>query len=192
MLSATFNLYYSTSLINHLLYCICCIPAVWILHNSTWCLRGAWIRCCFATQGFYKSSSPITNNQYGLVAILLLHTALYEYSCIWFRTEYSMLGCSVSTEPLTVQRRYFKTFKDPRNRLPEINFASLCSLAGRYDNSIPTRFLAPIDCSKIPELFLSRETTSTFFKFSLFINFIVSVGCPAVSYNRLIIPTSIF
>jgi hypothetical protein len=25
------------------------------------------------------------------------------------------------------------------------------SLTGRYDNSIPTRFLAPIDCSKIPE-----------------------------------------
>ncbi len=30
--------------------------------------------------------------------------------------------------------------------------ASLCSLAGRYDNPIPTRCLAPIDCLKIPEL----------------------------------------
>jgi hypothetical protein len=30
--------------------------------------------------------------------------------------------------------------------------ASLCSLAGRYDNPIPTRCLAPIDCSKIPAL----------------------------------------
>jgi hypothetical protein len=28
--------------------------------------------------------------------------------------------------------------------------ANLCSLAGRYDNPIPTRFLAPIDCLKIP------------------------------------------
>jgi hypothetical protein len=28
--------------------------------------------------------------------------------------------------------------------------ASLCSLAGRNDNPIPTRFLAPIDCLKIP------------------------------------------
>ncbi len=28
--------------------------------------------------------------------------------------------------------------------------ARLCSLAGRYDNPIPTRFLAPIDCYKIP------------------------------------------
>ena len=31
-----------------------------------------------------------------------------------------------------------------------MNSASLFSLAGRYDNPIPTRFLAPIDCLKIP------------------------------------------
>jgi hypothetical protein len=31
-----------------------------------------------------------------------------------------------------------------------INSASICSLAGRYDNRIPTRFLALIDCLKIP------------------------------------------
>ncbi len=35
---------------------------------------------------------------------------------------------------------------------PGIDSASLCSLAGRYDNPIPTRFLALIDCSKIPAL----------------------------------------
>ncbi len=35
-------------------------------------------------------------------------------------------------------------------RRPGINSCSLCSLAGRYDNPIPTRFLAPIDCAKIP------------------------------------------
>ncbi len=33
-----------------------------------------------------------------------------------------------------------------------MNSASLCSLAGRYDNPIPPRFLAPIDCLKIPAL----------------------------------------
>ncbi len=38
----------------------------------------------------------------------------------------------------------------PRNRFPGNEFASLCSLAGRYDNSIPTCFLALTDCSKIP------------------------------------------
>ena len=33
-----------------------------------------------------------------------------------------------------------------------IDSGSLCSLAGRYDNPMPTRFLAPIDWSKIPAL----------------------------------------
>jgi hypothetical protein len=51
---------------------------------------------------------------------------------------------------LTSQRRYFQTFKEPRNRLQGIDSKSLCSLAGRYDNHIPTRFPAPIDYSKIP------------------------------------------
>ncbi len=34
--------------------------------------------------------------------------------------------------------------------IPRNNSASLCSLAGRYDNPIPPRFLAPIDTLKIP------------------------------------------
>jgi hypothetical protein len=33
------------------------------------------------------------------------------------------------------------------------------SLAGRYDNSIPTRFLDPVDCSKIPTLVLAAKLT---------------------------------
>ncbi len=48
--------------------------------------------------------------------------------------------------------RIFKTFMEPRNRSQWMNSTSLCSLAGRYDNPIPTRFLAPIDCLKIPAL----------------------------------------
>jgi hypothetical protein len=43
---------------------------------------------------------------------------------------------------------------EPRNRFQGIDSASLCSLAGRYDNPIHTWFLAPIDCSKIPALHL--------------------------------------
>ncbi len=46
----------------------------------------------------------------------------------------------------------FKNFLEPRNRFQGMNSASLCSLAGRYNNPIPTRFLAPIDCLKIPAL----------------------------------------
>jgi hypothetical protein len=51
---------------------------------------------------------------------------------------------------VTLQRWYFSTSKEPRNQFQGINFASLCSLAGWYDNLIPTRFLAHIDRSKIP------------------------------------------
>jgi hypothetical protein len=40
----------------------------------------------------------------------------------------------------------------PKNRFQGMNSASLCSLAGQYDNPIPTWFLAPIDCLKIPAL----------------------------------------
>jgi hypothetical protein len=43
------------------------------------------------------------------------------------------------------------SFKEPKHRIQGINSASLCCLAGRYDNPIPTRFLAPRDCCKITE-----------------------------------------
>ncbi len=33
-----------------------------------------------------------------------------------------------------------------------MNSTSLCSLADRYDNPIPPRFLAPIDSLKIPAM----------------------------------------
>jgi hypothetical protein len=46
----------------------------------------------------------------------------------------------------------FYTFMKPRNRVQGMNSASLCSLAGRYNNPIPSWFLAPIDCLKIPAL----------------------------------------
>ncbi len=39
---------------------------------------------------------------------------------------------------------------EPRIWFQGINSASLCSLVGRYDNHIPTHFLAPIDSLKIP------------------------------------------
>jgi hypothetical protein len=36
------------------------------------------------------------------------------------------------------------------NRFQGTNSARLCNLAGWYANPIPSRFLAPIDCLKIP------------------------------------------
>ncbi len=51
----------------------------------------------------------------------------------------------------------FLTFKEPRNLFQGIDSAILCSPAGRYDNLIPSPFLAPTDCLKIPaHLALSR------------------------------------
>jgi hypothetical protein len=53
-----------------------------------------------------------------------------------------------------------------------MNSANLCSLAGRYDNLIPTRFLAPFDCLKIPALFraIVIKIFKTFHIFYLLIN----------------------
>jgi hypothetical protein len=46
-------------------------------------------------------------------------------------------------------------FMGPRNWFQGMNSTSLCSLAGRYDNPIPPRFLVPIDFLKIPALVFS-------------------------------------
>jgi hypothetical protein len=55
------------------------------------------------------------------------------------------------TEPV------FLTFMEPRNRFQGINSANLCSLAGRYVNPIPNRFIAPRDFLKIPALYPRRK-----------------------------------
>jgi hypothetical protein len=39
-----------------------------------------------------------------------------------------------------------------------MNSASLCCLAGRYDNPFPTRCLAPIDYLKIPAQYLKQDS----------------------------------
>ncbi len=61
------------------------------------------------------------------------------------------------TDPSTGNRKgasrtepVFLTCMGPRNRFQGTNSASLCSLAGRYDNPLPPRFLAPIASLKTP------------------------------------------
>ncbi len=44
----------------------------------------------------------------------------------------------------------FLTLKEPKNQFQGTSSTRLCSLTGRYDNPVPPRFLAPIDCLKIP------------------------------------------
>ncbi len=58
----------------------------------------------------------------------------------------------INSTSLCSQSWYFWTCMGPRNRFHRMNSASLCSLAGRYNNPIPTRCLAPIDFFKIPTL----------------------------------------
>ncbi len=48
-----------------------------------------------------------------------------------------------------------------------MNSASLCSLAGRYDNPIPPRFLAPIDFLKIPAQHSLKSDTSSLLSIEL-------------------------
>ncbi len=55
------------------------------------------------------------------------------------------------------QSTNFLTFKEPKNLFQGTNSARLCSLAGRYNNPIPTRFLAPTDCLKIPAQVFTLE-----------------------------------
>ncbi len=59
--------------------------------------------------------------------------------------------------PMSPRAWIFIIFKKPKNRFQGINSASLCSIAGRYDNLIPIRFQAPIDCFKIPALTFSVQ-----------------------------------
>ncbi len=63
-----------------------------------------------------------------------------------------------------IQSPYFKMFIRPWNWFQGMISASLCSLAARYDNSIPPRFLAPIDFLKIPAQYLTLYDLSIYRK----------------------------
>jgi hypothetical protein len=71
-----------------------------------------------------------------------------QQECISYR--YQVLWIVLCPHGLTShQSPIFYTFTGPKNRFLRTNSDRLCSLAGRYDNPIPTRFLTPIDCLKI-------------------------------------------
>jgi hypothetical protein len=57
----------------------------------------------------------------------------------------------------------------------------LYSLAGRYDNPIPTRFLAPIDCLKIPAWISPPPVSSSYrLKMELDLQSLCGLLCTAV------------
>ncbi len=49
---------------------------------------------------------------------------------------------------------------EPGESIPRNSASLLCSLAGRYGNLIPTRFLAPIDCLKIPAQYIKNKLST--------------------------------
>jgi hypothetical protein len=63
----------------------------------------------------------------------------------FFKNQVVLRSLKVGPGAVCILRWYFWTFKEPRNRFKGIDYASL---AGRYDNLIPTRFLSSIDCYK--------------------------------------------
>jgi hypothetical protein len=65
---------------------------------------------------------------------------------------YSVSFSSMYCIPLQITEPVFLNVYVARESIPRKNSASLCSLAGRYDNPIPTQCLAPTDFLKIPAL----------------------------------------
>ncbi len=71
----------------------------------------------------------------------------------WISLEIGWLGVRHNQPPtLLYTEPEFFNFNGAQDQFQGINTASLCSLAARFDNPIPTRFLATIDCLKIPAL----------------------------------------
>ncbi len=66
---------------------------------------------------------------------------------------------SVGPETETVFLNFYKSLKIWS---AGIDAANLCGLAGRCDNPIPTRFLAPMDCSTVPAQYMYMIEAPTF------------------------------
>jgi hypothetical protein len=65
---------------------------------------------------------------------------------------------SLNVYKFGLRARIFYTIMEPRNRFQGMNSASLRSLAGRYDDPILPRCLAPIDSLKIPAQSLNLKS----------------------------------
>ncbi len=71
--------------------------------------------------------------------------------------------------------------------IPRNEFRQPCSLAGRYDNPIPLRFLAPIDCLKIPALPPCTQSTCTYGSWSRSATLVERIHvklCPASLFTQ--------
>ncbi len=58
------------------------------------------------------------------------------------------IGFLFSSFNLRLCRYFFYNFEEAQESIPRIDSTSMCIPAGRYNNLIPTRFLAAIHCKK--------------------------------------------
>ncbi len=91
---------------------------------------------------FSLSSTPKENFRYTRYLYLkVAQCKICTYCRALCRSNWALVHSTPQIISFKILKRYFS---------PGIDSDSLCSLAGRYDNPIITRFLAPMDCSKIP------------------------------------------
>ncbi len=104
-----------------------------------------------------------------MYAYKLCDSTALQFNVIWL---YSMLlYCKVYVcSGLRPRARIFKRLWSPGIDFKEWIPPVYSSLAGRYDNPIPTRFLAPIYCLKIPVLG-SHDTFTSAFRSAALISF---------------------
>jgi hypothetical protein len=63
-------------------------------------------------------------------------------------------GGAAGSLPMSTAEPVFLNVYGAQESIPRNEFRQpMYSLVGRYDNPIPPRFLAPIDCLKIPALY---------------------------------------
>ncbi len=103
-----------------------------LAHVKIWmvCDFGLWRLC----RGCVTTGTPV-----------LPHTPLK------YHTNFLLQLYQLPEENILYRARIFKLWRSPcKNRFRRTSSARLSILACRYDIPIPTRFLAPIDCLKIP------------------------------------------
>jgi hypothetical protein len=103
------------------------------------CTFGIFYSTLFNTASSAAPSTPLDRRMLGLNPVLV-----FLNNILWLGTEKEQGYRTGPPEP------EFLIFKKPRNRPRESVPPDYVAWRGRYDNPIPTRFLAPIDCLKIP------------------------------------------
>jgi hypothetical protein len=77
-----------------------------------------------------------------------MNSAPFGQSLVRIQPQEKKNSCRSIIQTLEKTEPVFLNVYGAPESIQGMNFASLCSLAGRYDNPIPPRFLAPIDFLK--------------------------------------------